>query len=88
MGLPGINTIFNHTDPTKEAYNRARPRTMSRTTPMTSPGWSTLITYPGRHRCDPATHAAIAAALLPDVITYNTATSANFANLNGRALDQ
>ena len=28
----------------------------------------------------------MASLLLPDVITYNTATSANFANLNGRAL--
>ena len=85
MGLPGINTIFNHTDATKEAYNRARPQNdVANYTDDVAGVVSLVTTLAGT---DAAGYpAAIAAALLPDVITYNTATAANFANLNGRAL--
>ena len=85
MGLPGINTIFNHTDATKEAYNRANPKNDVTNYTGAVAGVVNLVTtlagtnvagYP----------AAIAAALLPDVLTYNTATPANFNNLNGRTL--
>ncbi|MEO8251070.1 MAG: DUF4331 family protein [Chloroflexota bacterium] len=85
VGLPGINTIFNHTDATKEAYNRANPKNDVANYTGAVAGVVNLVTtlagtnvagYP----------AAIAAALLPDVLTYNTATPANFNNLNGRTL--
>ncbi|HEV8252598.1 MAG TPA: DUF4331 family protein [Candidatus Limnocylindria bacterium] len=88
MGLPGINTIFNHSDPTKEAYNRARPQNDVANYTDDVAGVATLIQQllgiP-----DPAAiahGAAVAAALLPDVITYNTSSSADFTALNGRAL--
>lgn len=88
MGLPGINTIFNHTDPTKEGYNRAQPQYDVANYTDDVAGVATLI----QHLLgipDPAATdhgAAVAAALLPDVITYNTATLADFTGLNGRAL--
>jgi hypothetical protein len=87
MGLPGINTIFNHTDATKEAYNRARPQNdVANETDDVSVVVS-LITRLAGTASDPNAYGAfVAGLLLPDVITYNTATSANFANLNGRAL--
>ena len=88
MGLPGINTIFNHTGPTKEAFNRARPQNDVADYTDDVAGVATLIQQllgiP-----DPAAQAhgaAVAATLLPDVITYNTASSAAFTSLNGRAL--
>jgi hypothetical protein len=46
-----------------------------------------LITSLAGTAPDPAAYGdAIAAALLPDVITYNTSQPANFGALNGRAL--
>ncbi len=88
MGLPGINTIFNHSNATKEAYNRARPQNDVTAYTGAVAGVATLIQQllgiP-----DPAAQAhgaAVAATLLPDVITYNTASSADFTTLNGRAL--
>lgn len=85
MGLPGINTIFNHTDLTKEAYNRANPMNdVANYTDDVAGVVSLVTTLAGTGA--PGYPAAIAAALLPDVITYNTATEANFADLNGRTL--
>ena len=85
IGLPGINTIFNHTDATKEAYNRANPKNDVANYTSAVTGVVSLITSLDGHAVA-GYPAAIAAALLPDVLTYNTATHANFSNLNGRAL--
>jgi hypothetical protein len=87
MGLPTINTVFNHTDATKDAYNRAEPRNDVANYSDDVSGVVELITSLAGTAPDPAAYGdAIAAALLPDVITYNTAQPANFAVLNGRAL--
>ena len=87
MGLPGINTIFNHTDSTKEAYNRAKPQNDIANYTDDVAGVVSLITGLAGTAADPDAYgAAIAGALLPDVITYDTATAANFAALNGRTL--
>jgi hypothetical protein len=87
MGLPGINTIFNHTDLTKEAYNRAGPQTDVADYADDVAGVVSLITGLAGTAADPDAYgAAVAGLLLPDVITYDTAQSANFAALNGRAL--
>ncbi len=87
MGLPGINTIFNHIDSTKEAYNRAKPQNDVANYTGQVAGVVELISGLAGVVADPHTYGlTIAGALLPDVITYNTATNANFAALNGRAL--
>jgi len=87
MGLPGINTIFNHTPSTKEAYNRAKPQNDVANETDDVAGVVELITSLAGTASDPHAYGlAVAGLLLPDVITYNTATDANFANLNGRAL--
>lgn len=88
MGLPTINTVFNHTDVTKEAYNRAEPSGDVANYSDDVAGVVALITSLAGTAADPAAYgAAIASVLLPDVITYNTAAPANFAALNGRALN-
>ncbi len=87
MGLPGINTVFNHTDATKEAYNRAVPANDVAEYTDDVAGVVELVTTLAGTAADPAAYgAAIAGALLPDVITYDTSTAANFSALNGRAL--
>ena len=87
MGLPAINTVFNHTDATKDAYNRAMPQNDVANYTDDVAGVVSLITGLAGTAGDPGAYGlAIAGALLPDVITYNTATAANFAALNGRAL--
>ena len=88
MGLPGINTIFNHTDATKEAYNRANPKNDVANETDDVAGVVSLITSLAGTASDPDAYgAAIAAVLLPDVITYDTSKPANFGDLNGRALN-
>ena len=94
MGLPTINTVFNHTDATKEAFNRANP---SGDPTLVGGNISFLVSaivgaaeelgaYPGG--IDEAAYgAAIADALTPDVLTYDTDTAADFAALNGRGLN-
>jgi len=95
MGLPTINTVFNHSDPTKEAYNRANP---SGDPALVGGNISFLVSaivgaaeqlgaYGGA--VDEAAYgAAIADALTPDVLTYDTDIPANFAmGLNGRGLN-
>lgn len=87
MGLPTINTVFNHTDATKDAYNRAEPRNDVADYSDDVSGVVELITSLAGTAPDPAAYGdAIAGVLLPDVVTYNTAQPANFAALNGRAL--
>jgi hypothetical protein len=87
MGLPTINTVFNHTDATKDAYNRAEPRNDVADYSDDVSGVVELITSLAGTAPDPAAYGdAIAGVLLPDVITYDTAQPANFAMLNGRAL--
>lgn len=86
MGIPTMNTVFNHTDATKEAYNRAEPRNDPANYTDDVAGLVDLIT--GLAGTDsPGYGATVAGLLLPDVITYDTTSSANFAMLNGRALD-
>lgn len=87
MGLPTINTVFNHMDATKDAYNRAQPRNDVADYSDDVSGVVALITGLAGTAPDPDAYGdAIAGVLLPDVITYNTAQPANFATLNGRAL--
>jgi hypothetical protein len=87
MGLPTINTVFNHTNATKDAYNRAEPRNDVANYSDDVSGVVELITSLAGTAADPAAYGdAIAGVLLPDVITYNTSQPANFAALNGRAL--
>ena len=87
MGLPTINTVFNHTDATKDAYNRAEPRNDAANYSDDVSGVVALITDLAGTAADPEAYGdAIAGVLLPDVITYNTAQPANFGVLNGRAL--
>ena len=95
MGLPTINTVFNHTDPTKEAFNRANP---SGDAALVGGNISFLVSaivgaaeelgaY-GPGGIDQAAYgAAIANALTPDVLTYDTDTGADFTALNGRGLN-
>jgi len=94
MGLPTINTVFNHSDPTKEAYNRANP---SGDPALVGGNISFLVSaivgaaeqlglYPGG--IDEAAYgAAIANLLTPDVLTYDTDLMADFTALNGRGLN-
>jgi hypothetical protein len=87
MGLPTINTVFNHTDAAKEAYNRAEPRNDVRDYSDDVSGVVALITSLAGTASDPNAYGdTIAGVLLPDVITYHTAQPASFAALNGRAL--
>jgi uncharacterized protein DUF4331 len=95
MGLPTINTVFNHTDPAKEAYNRANPAgdpalvggNISFLVSAIVGAAEELGAY-GPGGIDQAAYgAAIADALTPDVLTYDTDTSADFTALNGRGLN-
>ncbi|MGH2380957.1 MAG: DUF4331 family protein, partial [Candidatus Limnocylindria bacterium] len=87
MGLPAINTVFNHTDADKEAYNRAEPRNDVANYTDDVAGLVSLITDLAGTATDPDAYGAtVASLLLPDVITYDTTSTASFAMLNGRAL--
>ena len=87
MGLPTINTVFNHTDATKDAYNRAEPRNDVANYSDDVSGVVELITGLAGTATDPEEYGdAIAGVLLPDVITYDTSQPADFGALNGRAL--
>ncbi len=86
MGLPTINTVFNHTDAAKEAYNRAEPRNDVATYSDDVSGLVDLITGLAGTGA-PGYGDTVAGLLLPDVITYDTDTAADFTALNGRALD-
>ena len=72
MGLPTINTVFNHTDATKDAYNRAEPRNDVADYSDDVSGVVELITWlAGTTPYGAAYGDAIAGVLLPDMITYN-----------------
>ena len=80
MGVPAINTVFNNDNPNKfdrEAFNRTQPREMVKA------GYrdhaEDVLTALGA--ADPA---GLAAALIPDVMHYQTANTDGF--LNGRRL--
>jgi hypothetical protein len=86
IGIPGMNTIFNHTDATKEAYNRANPKNdVANYTGQVAGVVSLISGLAGTVNHD-AYGAAVAGLLLPDVLTYRTGSVANFATLNGRGL--
>jgi Domain of unknown function (DUF4331) len=87
MGLPAINTVFNHTPEAKDAYNRAQPVNDPANYADDVSGVVELITSLAGTHPDPEAYGdAVAGILLPDVITYDTAQPADFAALNGRAL--
>lgn len=87
MGKPTINTVFNHTDATKEAYNRAEPRNDVADYSDDVSSVVALITGLAGTAGDPEEYGdLVASLLLPDVITYDTSKPANFGLLNGRAL--
>lgn len=77
MGRPAINTVFNHGD-AKNVFNSIEPK-RDRELFLAS-FVSTLESF--GHAPDEAT--AIAKILLPDILTYNYASSSGF--LNGRKL--
>lgn len=80
MGRPAINTVFNNADPNKydrELFNRVQP------SEMVDAGFrdSTEDVLTALGAADPA---ALAAVLIPDVLTYETGNTDGF--LNGRRL--
>jgi len=85
MGRPAINTVFNHlTD--KTLFNMTQPDQMRSTVTMTGKTFlgnfeDTLLALGGY---DAAHAEAIAKILLPDILTFDYASSAGF--LNGRKL--
>jgi hypothetical protein len=89
MGKPGINTIFLHTDATKDGYNAAEPAddVADYTDDVAGTTSAILQKAFGYTMADGDAHgAAVAGALLADTLVYDTTTAANFAMLNGRAL--
>lgn len=88
MGKPAINTVFNHTDDEKQAYNFASPAGDVSTYRDRVSGVVELIrTLLGENAAEAEAYGdAIAGALLPDVLSYNTASAADYTMLNGRAL--
>jgi hypothetical protein len=77
MGRPAINTVFQHTGAEKDAYNRGIPKNDRRDFTANVYGFLAQF-YP------PATATAITNVLLPDILTFDTSSSAGF--LNGRKL--
>ena len=77
MGRPAINTVFIPADK-KDAFNFGKPRNDQRDFRANVVG--TLVALGNSN----ATANALADVLLPDILTFNTASSAGF--LNGRAL--
>ncbi|MEO5985719.1 MAG: DUF4331 family protein, partial [Candidatus Limnocylindria bacterium] len=89
MGKPGINTIFLHTDATKDAYNAADPTNdVADYTDDVSGTTSAILQKAFAYDMATADAAgdAVAAALLPDTLGYDVTSSADFSALNGRAL--
>ena len=91
MGRPAINTVFNHTDGTKEASNRLTPADDRATLRDNVIGVLLAIdnvldvngVMPA-DRYDLATIEAIADILLPDELTFTVGDTSGF--LNGRQL--
>jgi hypothetical protein len=88
MGRPAINTVFNATGADKNAFN-ATPPAQQRTAmggKFRQNTIDTLIALSGLGTAyTPAQAAGIADVLLPDVLTYEVGSNADF--LNGRDLD-
>ena len=90
MGRPAINTVFNHTAQDKEDFNVTPPSQQA-----TAFGGKfvqnvkdTLVSLSGLDNDGPYSDAeagALASVLIPDVLTYDTATHA-VGPLNGRRL--
>jgi hypothetical protein len=83
MGRPAINTVFNHTDPTKEANNRTKPtddRALLRSNVI-----GVLNALKPVSSYSDAQIAGIADVLLPDTLTIKISMAGGF--LNGRRLN-
>ena len=78
MGRPAINTVFEHTDAGKDAFNAGIPRNDQRD--FHQDVHNTLIALGNT----PDYAEAVTNVLLPDILTFNTSSSAGF--LNGRRL--
>src|SRR2546428_218834 len=84
MGRPAINTVFNHTVADKEAFN-VTPPGQQRTALGGRFRTNVITTLQALGGYDASTAAGIADLLLPDVLTYDTATAAA-GPLHGRPL--
>ena len=83
MGRPAINTVFNHTDATKEANNRTSPtddRALLRSNVI-----GVLNALKPVSSYSDAQIAGIADILLPDTLTFKVGMAGGF--LNGRRLN-
>jgi hypothetical protein len=78
MGRPAINTVFIHGDARKNMFNAGQPVHDQRD--FRGDVVETLIALGNT----PARADALADILLPDILTFNTSSSAGF--LNGRQL--
>lgn len=78
MGRPAINTVFEHTDAGKDAFNAGIPSHDQRD--FHKDVFDTLISLGNT----PAYAEAVTNVLLPDILTFNTSDSSGF--LNGRRL--
>jgi len=90
MGRPAINTVFNHTAADKEQFNRTPPSEQATVDggKFFNNTKQTLLDLSALDSEGPYTDGeagALASVLIPDVITYDTATHA-VGPLNGRAL--
>jgi len=89
MGKPGINTIFLHTDATKDGFNAAEPAddVADYTDDVAGTTSAILQKAFGYTMGNGDAHGAtVAGALLSDTLVYDTTSAANFGMLNGRAL--
>jgi len=85
MGRPAINTVFNTTAASKEAFNVTPPAMQVPFRANVSAVLQALSALDSEGPYAAAQADALASVLIPDVITYNTATTA-VGPLNGRAL--
>ena len=83
MGRPAINTVFNHTDATKEANNRTNPTDDRALLKSNTVGVLNAL-KPVSSYTD-AQIDAIANVLLPDTLTFKVGMAGGF--LNGRRLN-
>ncbi len=91
MGRPAINTAVNSSGPivnapteNKNVFNVGLPKNDQ--ADFTGAAVAALLAYSDLGtQYTPAEAAALAAVLLPDILTYDTGTAADFSALNGRA---
>jgi hypothetical protein len=85
MGRPAINTVFNSGED-KNAFNHGRPaKDVARFTDNVKSVLATFSALDGEGAYSNGQLNTLAGVLLPDVVTYDTSTSAQ-GPLNGRAL--